>query len=56
MEENELKSETSKQTPLEEAVSRMQSQGGTLTAKVSVTRKDSGKVEDYTLVMTPAKE
>lgn len=34
----------------EEAIRRMQSQGGTLTAKVQVTRKDTGKVENWTLV------
>ena len=32
-------------------VNRMQAQGGTLTAQVQVTRKGTGKVENYTLIL-----
>ena len=52
-EPNEVKSQP---VTIEQALSRMQAQGGTLTATVTVTRADTGKTETHTLVMTPVKE
>lgn len=45
-----------RQETLEQVINRMQAQGGTLTATVTVTRAATGKTETHTLVMTPAKE
>lgn len=38
------------QKAADEAIRRMQAQGGTLTAQVQVVRKGTGKVENWTLV------
>ena len=44
-----------KQKPMtvDQAINRMQAEGGTLTAVVQVTRAATGKTEEHTLVMTP---
>lgn len=50
---------TENQTPeqppqtIDQMVSALQSQGGTITAEVQVIRKETGKVENYTLILTP---
>lgn len=41
------------QLPLSEMVSALQSQGGTITAQVQVIRKETGKAENYILILTP---
>lgn len=42
-----------KQVSLEEGAALLKAQGGTLTAQVQVIRKGTGKVENYTVHMTP---
>ena len=56
MEENEMKSQPAEPLTLEQALNRMQAQGGTLTATVTVTRAATGTTETHTLMMTPVKE
>ncbi len=41
---------------LAQAVSNMQSQGGTLTAEITITRAATGAVEHHTLTFTPLPE
>lgn len=38
------------------ALSRMQAEGGTVTAEIEIKRAGSGAVERHTLVFTPIKE
>lgn len=38
---------------MQQAINRMQAEGGTLTATAQVTRAATGKTEEHVLVMTP---
>lgn len=57
MEANELK--TAPAVPpmtLSDAIGHMKAQGGTLSATVTVTRKETGATETHQLIFTPTKD